>query len=38
MAETYSNRDINQIKNDVRDEFKKIDSFWVRDDKEIYTA
>ena len=38
MAETYSNRDINQIKNDVRDEFKKIDSFWTRDDLEIYKS
>lgn len=38
MWETYNDRSLNDIKNDVRNEFKNIDSFWTRDDQEIYTS
>gem|GEM_PF-4515159 len=34
----YENKDLNDIKEDVSNEFEKNDTNFVRDDKEIYQA
>lgn len=38
MRDSYNDKSIDQIKADVKKDFEKNDSFWIRDDQEIYNA